>query len=185
MFTKKTLVLSLLSAILLVAASLLLNPWSVQAQAGELTASASSSCLRCHEDLYYNYDAGKHYCLTEASTRCVDCHDGDPEAVQVEAAHVGLVIYPIVNGDISRCETCHLQDAQAHVDTFAALAGYSPTVHVARQAEPSILEQTPVADERPARAALNMNTVAGIAIILTVIAMLFVLCILINKSCHV
>ncbi|MEW6094251.1 MAG: hypothetical protein AB1531_09830, partial [Chloroflexota bacterium] len=163
---------------------LILNAQPVQAGAGAMAAGETSSCLDCHENLYYNYDTGKHYCLTEASTRCMDCHEGDPEAIQEQAAHVGLVAYPIVNGDISRCESCHPQDAQAHVDTFAARAGYSPTVHIARQAQPSAtLETTPI-DEGTAATMLDKNTVLGISVILTVIAGLLVFCILTHKSCQ-
>ncbi len=184
MIAKKILAFSLLFALLLVAASQFLNTQPVQADAGTMTAGGSSFCLNCHEDLYYNYDTGKYYCLTEASTRCVDFHAGYPLAAQEQAAHVGLVAYPIVNGDISRCESCHPQDAQAHVDTFAARAGYSPTVHMARQAQPSTTLETSPIDEETAALVLDKKAALGISVILTVIAGLLVFCILTHKACH-
>ena len=184
MFAKKVLVFSLLLTILVVTIGLLANTHPAQAQGTVLAASGSSSCLRCHENRYYNYDTGNHYCLTVASTRCVDCHAGDPEALQEEAAHAGLVSYPIINGDISRCESCHSEDAQAHVDTFAALAGYSPIVHVARQVQPLITVESAVPEEVGTRFLLDTKAAIGVSVIMTVLVALFILCMMTNKACH-
>jgi cytochrome c553 len=181
MFKKSILSIALIAAILLVAAGLLIQTKPAQASAEKLAASDTSSCLSCHENRYFQHDTGNLYCLTEAAARCVDCHAGNPEAFEEKAAHAGLVAYPILNGDISRCENCHEQDAQAHVDTFAALAGYSQNVFVAEQVQPSVVVAQA---EETSRVTLDAKTLTGISVILTVIAGMFVFCFLTNKSCH-
>lgn len=180
MFKKNIFTFSLIAAILVVIAGLLLHTQPASADSGTLNGH-TSSCLGCHEDLYYNYDTGKHYCLTEASTRCVDCHAGNPEALDEKTAHAGLIVHPILNGDISRCKSCHQQDAQAHADTFAALAGYSSVVSVAAQVQP--VSEAQVVEE-PKQEALDAKVVAGISIVVAVVVALFVFCILTNRSCH-
>lgn len=180
MFKKSVMPIALVAAILLVTAGILFQAQSAQASTETFTVSETSSCLICHEDRYYQHDTGNHYCLTEAASRCVDCHSGNPEAFTKETSHVGLIIYPILNGDISRCENCHEQDAQAHVDAFSELAGFSKTVFVAEQIRPALIAQTAL----PAGGMLDKKTAIGIAVITTVIAGLFMFCFLLNKSCH-
>jgi len=82
------------------------------------------ACNSCHDNLYYNYDMGKAYCVGSARTRCVDCHDGDPTAFDKAAAHTNLVAYPVINGDDSRCQGCHQADSAARVERFAEIAGF-------------------------------------------------------------
>ena len=82
------------------------------------------ACNSCHDNLYFNYDRGKAYCVGSARTRCVDCHDGDPTAFDKAAAHANLVAYPVVNGDDSRCQGCHQVDSAARVVRFAEIAGF-------------------------------------------------------------
>ncbi len=141
----------------------------------ETQAAAESSCLSCHENLYYSRDLGRHYCLTEASSRCVDCHDGDPQAAQKDPAHLGLVAYPVVGGDISRCQSCHRQDAGAHVERLAALVGFSTVIQAiapgpARQPDAQPVQGVPAA--------------AGIAILLGAIIGLLGFCALTQRGCH-
>lgn len=92
------------------------------------------ACNSCHDNLYYNYDRGKAYCVGSARTRCVDCHDGDPAALDKAAAHANLVAYPVINGDDSRCQGCHLEDSAARVVRFAEIAGFRPMHYVTNEA---------------------------------------------------
>jgi len=158
--------------------------WIGGARAAQARAQAAltgaSSCLSCHENLYYLHDLGNYYCLTEASARCIDCHAGDPQALQKDPAHAGLVAYPIVNGDISRCQACHQQDAQAHVETFAELAGFSPNIHVAAPVRPVVQAEAP-APQRPTPAA---RTWVGVSALLAVIASLLAFCFLTHRACR-
>lgn len=178
MSAKKICGVCMLFVVLLGVAGLFLAARPAQA-APAVLEQEPPACLSCHENLYYNYDTGKHYCLTEAATRCVDCHAGDPQALDEETAHAGLVVHPILNGDISRCQTCHPQDAQEHVDTFAELAGYSAVVHVADQVPSSALPE-----EEVSQPLLDMKTVTGLVVILSVVAGLLVLCFFTNKACR-
>lgn len=180
MSAKKICGVCLLFAVLLGVAGLLLAARPAQA-ALTVLEQEPPACLSCHENLYYNYDTGKHYCLTEAATRCVDCHAGDPQALDEETAHAGLVVHPILNGDISRCQSCHVQDAQQHVDVFAALAGYSETVHIAGQAAPALPSEPA---EEAARPVLDAKALVGMSVLLGVVTFLLVLCFLTNKACR-
>lgn len=179
MFKKYGFPTVLIAAALLVTAGILFHAQPVQASNATFADGGTSSCLTCHENRYFQYDTGNIYCLTEASARCVDCHGGDPNAPDEATAHAGMLTHPIVNGDISRCETCHGTAAQSHVDTFAALAGYSETVIVADQVQPSAAQ---AAEAAPVK--LDGKMITGITVIATVLAGLFVFCFFTNKSCH-
>jgi cytochrome c553 len=183
MFKKSTLSLLLITAILMIMTGILLRTQPARASAETLADSGASSCLTCHENRYYQHDTGNHYCLTDAAARCVDCHAGDPKAFEEKKAHAGLIVYPILNGDISRCESCHAESAQTHVDTFAKLAGFSANVIVAEQVQPSISSQD-AGIEANKQGLRNGNVVVGLTVLLTVIAGLFTFCILINRSCQ-
>jgi len=117
--------ISALAAVPMIVFSLMVLPAQADSELGGETA-----CVSCHEDLYYLHDTGKWYCVTEAGTRCTDCHDGDPSALQEAAAHTGLVAYPVRDGDTSRCQGCHPNDYAAHVQEFARIAGISETIYV-------------------------------------------------------
>ena len=117
--------ISVLAAVPMLVLSLMVLP--VQA---ESVLDAESACLSCHEDLYYLHDTGKWYCIAEAGTRCIDCHGGDPDAIREEAAHIGLIVHPVLNGDTSKCQHCHPDDYAAHVGEFARIAGISEPIYV-------------------------------------------------------
>lgn len=87
-----------------------------------------TKCITCHENLYYLHDTGKHYCISEASQRCTDCHEGDPTTTDKEAAHQGRSAHPVINGDTSKCQECHPNDCAEHVVKFNTLAGIQPVV---------------------------------------------------------
>jgi cytochrome c553 len=183
MFKKSTLSFVLFTAILMIMTGILLRAQSAQASVETFAESGVSSCLTCHENRYYQHDTGNHYCLTDAASRCVDCHAGNPEAFEEKAAHAGLIVYPILNGDISRCESCHAEGAQSHVDTFAKLAGFSANVIVAEQVQPSASSHA-AGTQAKNQGLLNGKVVVGLTVLLTVIAGLFTFCILINRSCQ-
>ena len=88
-------------------------------------AATEPACNTCHDNLYYLYDSGKAYCTTEARSRCVDCHGGDPAALDEATAHAGMIAHPVTNGDVSSCRDCHGEEYEAYVRTFGDIAGYS------------------------------------------------------------
>jgi hypothetical protein len=104
-----------------------------------------SNCIVCHEDLYYLFDTGKHYCVTEARQRCTDCHGGDPAATDKDAAHYKRSAHPVINEDVSACQQCHPTDCDEYVQKFAQIAGISP-VFVA--VKPDLMLIEPVAATR-------------------------------------
>ena len=115
-----------LATTLLVALMLLLS-LPARVSAAPTADSSSNSCLTCHEDLYYLHDMGKNYCLSEHADRCVNCHQGDATVMNEAGAHQGLIVYPQQDNG-QKCVQCHPQDAQAHLDTFASLAGYKSVI---------------------------------------------------------
>jgi hypothetical protein len=126
------------------------------ASAAQTTGVTSNSCLTCHEDLYYLHDMGKHYCITEAKDRCVNCHEGDATVMNKDASHLDLIAYP-QKDDGAKCEQCHTQDAQARLATFASLGGfkkvieahpYTPSIVVVR-AFPDVPEENPFLGKLP------------------------------------
>lgn len=104
--------------LMLVAAVMFSQP--APASAASQVKAVDNSCLTCHEDLYYLHDTGSRYCITAHAERCVNCHEGNPAAVKMEDAHVGLILHPQEN-DGAKCRECHTeQDAQARLTQFAA-----------------------------------------------------------------
>jgi len=95
-------------------------------------SETESACNNCHDNQYYLYDRGKAYCVAQARTRCVDCHDGDPTALDKATAHTDLVAKPVIAGDYSRCQSCHPQDTIGRVERFATIAGFSQSAFVAQ-----------------------------------------------------
>jgi hypothetical protein len=91
---------------------------------------ADPACNTCHDNLYYNYDLGKAYCVDSARTRCVDCHDGDPTSLDKNVAHGNMVAFPVIEGDDTRCQGCHQEDSSARVGRFAKIAGFRSQTYV-------------------------------------------------------
>jgi len=106
--------------------------WALHGSSGQVSAAQAysgagdSACMTCHENLYYLYDTGKWYCITELKDRCVNCHAGDPGALKADAAHLGLFRHPQEKGD-EKCRQCH-GDSQARLAKFGSVAGYKPVV---------------------------------------------------------
>ena len=136
MINRRTSAISIITIGLLTLLGLLLftTPPAVMAQSLS-PASGINTCRDCHEDLYYQYDTGKSYCLTESPMHCVDCHAGDAQAVTQEAAHKDYIQFPVVNQDDSRCYQCHPELAKARVEKFRQVAGI-PTIIVASSYQP-------------------------------------------------
>ena len=82
------------------------------------------ACNSCHDNLYYNHDLGKYYCVANARTRCVACHSGDPTSLDKAIAHMNMEAYPVRGSDLSKCLSCHPRDCDKYVDKFAAVAGF-------------------------------------------------------------
>jgi hypothetical protein len=83
------------------------------------------TCIKCHEDLYFLHDTGNWFCIRESPMRCVDCHGGDPFAINKEEAHTNRKAHPIINGDISKCQECHPAECNERLVKFETVAGIS------------------------------------------------------------
>ena len=105
-------------------AVLVLPAQASQPQSNTTRGETEPACNSCHDNLYYNYDLGKSYCVGPARTRCVACHDGDASALDITTAHAGMDAYPVKNGDSSRCQGCHGQNTPAYVEKFSQIAGF-------------------------------------------------------------
>lgn len=122
---RKMLFLTIMASILVGTA--LLSPGGTgQALAQEEIPPEDSTCINCHEDQYYLYDKGKWYCLYETKVGCTECHRGRPGTMIKESAHTGLIANPLAH-DAAVCQNCHPDDYRARVQTFASIAGISPT----------------------------------------------------------
>ena len=124
------LMIGLLSLLLLGLTALALPAHAATVPAQPEIAPTEPACNSCHDNLYYLYDRGKAYCVNQARTRCVDCHNGDPTALDKATAHTNLVAWPVWAGDYSKCQSCHPQDTKARVKKFAAIAGFSSAADV-------------------------------------------------------
>lgn len=91
-------------------------------------------CVTCHRMQYQNMDNGKSFCLDEAPMHCVDCHGGNPYATTKEQAHFDRSAHPVIEDNVSRCYTCHLDDSDMKVESFNKVAGLS-SVHVEAEQE--------------------------------------------------
>jgi hypothetical protein len=83
------------------------------------------TCIKCHEDLYFLHDTGKWFCIRESPMGCVDCHGGDPYAINQEEAHASRKAHPILNEDASKCQECHPAECDERVAKFDRIAGIS------------------------------------------------------------
>jgi len=149
----------LASIAILIVGILVLAGYPVHALVSQASLSAqsnNSSCITCHEDLYYLHDTGKSYCITAHKDRCVNCHEGNPDVLNKDQAHLGLIAYPQKN-DGEKCQECHAQDAQVRLDEFASMGGYKPIVeatlytpaHTAPVGAPKMLEPNQFAKSLP------------------------------------
>lgn len=102
----------------------------------------NGTCIKCHEDLYFQHDTGNWFCLRESPMRCVDCHGGNPAAITQENAHYDRSAHPIINEDISKCRECHTDEDECCecVSKFDQLAGLKQVKLVS----PVSLSSTPV-----------------------------------------
>jgi len=118
---KKLWYLSVL-VLFLLAFGMMVNVQAAQAQSG--TSENGESCRSCHENLYLLHDTGKSFCLCAEEMTCTCCHGGNPDAGTAEEAHLGMTLSP-VHAESIPCQQCHPEDADAHIEKFAAMAGVS------------------------------------------------------------
>lgn len=85
-----------------------------------------STCLTCHEDLYYFFDTGKWYCLCQSEAKCTDCHLGNESTADKEKAHEGMITAPAAKS-AEICQRCHPDDYEAHIEKFGSIAGFHKT----------------------------------------------------------
>ena len=101
---------------------------SLRVSADDGVEPVSNSCLSCHTDLYYLYDSGKLYCLTEHTDRCVNCHEGNQAVMKKEASHFGLVAHPQENGG-EKCLECHTdRETQDRLIKFSSEGGFDAVI---------------------------------------------------------
>jgi hypothetical protein len=174
MLTKKSFFLVFLSSgiFIMLAFCLFAAPTGAQAQ-GPIQSPENNRCFNCHEDLYYLHDTGKAYCLKDSPMQCVDCHGGDPAAMTEEVAHAGLVKYPVVNQDDSKCYQCHPDQAEARVEKFRQVAGIKKVL-VAAPYQPVVSQVTIFPAETPSEWVLGLETVslflvAGLALTIFIV----------------
>ncbi len=110
-----------------------------------VAVNAESSCLSCHENLYYLYDTGKWFCVAKAPMECVHCHGGDATATTQAAAHQQRTAHPIINGDTTTCQQCHVDSCAVHVQQFDRIAGISQNIKLAVSTQPQAAVPQPIA----------------------------------------
>jgi hypothetical protein len=138
---RKLVFLTIIASILVGIA--LLSPGGTgQVLAQEETPPEDTACRNCHEDRYYLYDRGKWYCLNQTKVGCTECHRGRPGTMSKDSAHAGLIPNPLVN-DAAVCQNCHPDDYRARVQTYASIAGISPTPRPYATPTPSALVSQP------------------------------------------
>lgn len=128
MLTKTTRWILILSVpvVLVEMFALLILP--VRASAAQAPQPVTNSCLTCHEDLYYLYDSGKLYCLTDHTDRCTNCHEGNAAVMKEEEAHIGLVTHPQENNG-EKCLECHsAQVTKERLAIFASEGGFDTVI---------------------------------------------------------
>ncbi len=99
-----------------------------RASAAQPAKLTTNTCLTCHENLYYLYDTGKLYCITEHAERCVNCHEGNAAAIKEEESHIGLVLHPQENNG-QKCLACHTNEVtQDRLAIFASEGGFKTSI---------------------------------------------------------
>lgn len=117
--------LSILLVVLAAGAALTSSP-ALPVQAQEETPAPDSRCRNCHENLYLLHDSGQWCCFCEPERTCTCCHGGNPETVDPEIAHEGLVANPITENP-AICQDCHPDDYADRIMRFSLAAGIEPT----------------------------------------------------------
>lgn len=134
----------LAGALVLAAVTLSLTPKAAEAQCG----SQASSCKNCHEvqgQLPVNQDGTGWHESHAFGDFCANCHGGNVQALEVEAAHTGLVA-PLSDLQ-TNCAACHPSDTQDRGLVYAAVLGVELTSGDTPAAEPTSAnpEATPAA----------------------------------------
>ena len=147
MLIKSTRRIPVVIAILLVITLAFLNsPTHASAsQTKFIVAATNSSCFTCHEDLYYLYDLGNNYCITEHKDRCVNCHEGNPTVMNKDDSHLGLIAHPQKDNG-AKCVECHKEETAIYLAKFKSLGGYKPVI----EAPPYTPSKSIVEDTFPA-----------------------------------
>ena len=115
----------LLTASLVFVASLLLgSPIPVSAQCG--TGQQLSSCVNCHQQQAAFSGNGDWHRLHAGKNTCVDCHGGNPTALDEAQAHLGIFANPLTDV-YTNCHTCHPSEFQQRAGSFAAILHTTPT----------------------------------------------------------
>lgn len=140
-------------------------PGSAQTD-GPTTLNGESSCLTCHENLYYLYDTGKWFCLNQSDMHCVYCHGGDDTALDQTAAHQHRTAHPIIGDNTATCQTCHVDSCAEHVQLFDRVAGISDDIRVASPFKPvsTVAEAPPAVVTESAPSSLPW-LLAGLALV--------------------
>lgn len=137
-----------------------------------------STCLSCHENLYYLYDTGKWFCVAKAPMDCVNCHGGDPTTLDQTAAHQHRTAHPIINGDTTTCQQCHTEDCADRVQQFDRIAGISQNIKVAVSTQPQVAAAPPPIVQSPAPAVDPVGvlwSLGGVVIMLAALGGLWLL----------
>ena len=129
--------------LVLILAVLITTTTASAAQTKTTTVAANSSCFTCHEDLYYLYDLGNNYCITEHKDRCLNCHEGNPAEMNKDEAHLGLIAHPQKDNGV-QCLECHKEETAAYLAKFKSLGGYKQVI----EEPPYSPSGKPVAGER-------------------------------------
>ena len=126
MCKRKSICLYLLIALIGIAILIIPSDGPISSYAAESTPLASyGTCIKCHENLYFLHDTGKWFCIRESPMQCVDCHGGNPYAINQEEAHANRKAHPIINEDVSKCQECHPAECDERVEKFDRTAGIS------------------------------------------------------------
>ena len=113
--------------IALALAGLLAGEYGISpARAQEEASPEDSGCYACHQERYWLFDRGKAACFCAMQGRCTDCHAGQPEELDADLAHAGLISSP-ARDNAAACARCHPGDYQARAQTILSTFGSGPT----------------------------------------------------------
>lgn len=147
-----------LIGIALIAALVLLWP---NGQANAQCGSQASSCKNCHEvqgQLAVNNDGTGWHQSHAFGDFCANCHAGNVQAADKDAAHVGMV--PPLSDLNANCAACHPDDLQARGEVYATILG----VALDTGANPPAADQPPANPEPAQPDAANPPPAASIVV---------------------